>query len=874
MQTSLLPDDSAPISQQIGASARAGTPGHFDELRGRLSEASTAGAALPHQPDQGIAVRPLSTVWQQFFESSGHTAWAQMAARRAHVQRRVREDGATYNVYADGNQASHTWPLELLPFIVEPEDWALIERGVHQRMRMLNKVLADLYGPQTLLREGLLPPSLVMAHPQYLRAAHGIVPRGGVHLHIAAFDLARGPEGRWWVLAQRLQAPSGLGYLVENRIIIRHQFPDAFADMRVQRLGASLKGLLEGLLRLSEAGTASRIALLTPGPLNETYFEQVFLARYLGMPLVEAGDLTVRGERLYLKAMHGLEPVHVLLRRVDDEWLDPLELRPDSELGVPGLLQAVRAGHLVLANAPGAGVLESPGLTAFWPAVAQRLLREDLCLPASTSWWCGEDAVWRAQRERMSDYVVAPTFPPLGGIEPVIAGWQRQPGGEAQRRLTALIDANPAAFTLQARVRPSETPVWTDDGALEPRAAVLRAFAVTDGAGGWRVLPGGLTRVAPRRTGSQDPWLSMQRGSASVDTWVITGGAVDATSLLPQPLTAVQLQGREVAVTSRAAENLFWMGRYAERAENSVRLARIALESLPAATPTLLSVLGELAFDQGLVGAGVPSPAQSVRVFERALIDALSDPSGAGSVAFNLRALRGCAQARRERMSPEHWRMICEAEDHFLQHFNQARVEVGDAGDATDLSAVLARAATHLSAITGAQTDRMTRDHGWRLLSVGRQIERLDTLADTLATAFEAGAHDTDEGFGLILNLFENVITYRAQFQGRREVLPLLSLLVFDTDNPRSLAWVARTMRDRLRKLAREEGDWADEVLADAPDPSAWSLEAIGTPDTDGRYRALISALRDCMSGARRLSDHIGRKLFAHVESAHRTVWQ
>ncbi len=866
MQTSLLPDDDLPsIGEQVVASVRTGAAGHHSELWASAEHPLTPPAGVP--AGEARSSRRLSPTWRHFFESTGAKAWAQMAARRAEVQRRVREDGATYNVYADGSQSTHEWPLELLPFIVQPPEWALIERGVLQRVKLLNTVLADLYGPQMLLREGLLPPSLVLAHPQYLRPAHGIVPRGGVHLHIAAFDLARGPEGRWWVLAQRLQAPSGLGYLVENRIIVRHQFPEAFSAMHVQRLGSALKGMLEGLLRLSAEGTAARVALLTPGPLSETYFEHVFLARYLGVPLVEAGDLTVRGQRLYLKAMHGLEPVHVLLRRVDDEWLDPLELRAESALGVPGLLQAVRAGHLVLANAPGSGVLESPGLTAFWPAVSQRLFGDDLLLPASTSWWCGESAVWQHQRARLGDFVVARTFPAAGGGEPLVVAPQTESG---LRALASVIDGDPAAYTLQARVRPSQTPVWTD-GSLEPRSAVVRVFACTDGRGGWHVLPGGLTRVESRLSGSPDPWLSMQRGNASVDTWVITSGPLDDTSVLPTPLTAEQLQGRDFAVTSRAAENLFWMGRYAERAENSVRLARMILDTLTSATPPSLAMLGQLAVGQGLVDAEVPSPVQSARVFERSLVEALSDAKDSSSVAFNLKALRASAQARRERMSPEHWRMICEAEDHFLQHFDSARLE-GVAS--SDLAAVLARTATHLSAITGAQTDRMTRDNGWRLLSVGRQIERLDTLADTLATAFETDAYNTDEGFGLLLQLFDSVITYRAQFQARREVLPLLSVVIFDTDNPRSLAWVARTMHDRLRKLARTDAAWADEVLAKAPDPQTWSLRALGTVDDDGHYTLLVETLRECIAGVRELSDQIGRKLFSHVDSVHRAVWQ
>ena len=866
MQSSLLADDDLPEpARLVAAVKRRGTPGHYDEWLAAPA-GSASGAPAEH--------------WRDFFNTLGTQGWADLSARAQRVQHRVREDGATYNVYAEGTDTARAWPLELLPFIVQPQEWATIEAGVIQRARLMAATLADVYGPQTLLRDALLPASLIFAHPHYLRPAHGLWPHHRPGLHIAAFDLARTPQGGFSVLAQRLQAPSGMGYVLENRLIIAPQFHDQFAGLRVQRLAASFRGLLDGLVRASPAGERSRIVLLTPGPLNETYFEHVFLARYLGVSLVEGNDLTVRGNKLYLKSLHGLEQVHVLLRRVDDEFLDPLELRPDSQLGVPGLLQALRAGEVVMANAPGAGVLESPGLAAFWPGVADRLLGEDLQLPASTSWWCGEAAVWQQQRDKLADFVVAPTFPD-SGFGPQVAAHL----SEAERQALALrIDRNSAAYTLQSRVRPGETPVWVA-GQLQPRAAVMRVFALADGQGGWRVLPGALTRVAgntgDRPGGAHDPWLSMQHGSASVDTWVITQGVVDSSSLLPKPLTADDLAGWHRTVTSRAAENLFWLGRYTERAENSVRLVRLMLETLREGSEPVLLLLDRLARFHGLVDGAVPSALKAPRLFERALMrglapDAAASAAGASttSVAHNLRALRQCAQALRERLSPEHWKLIHEVGEHFEQHLQAVLAQGEGHVPAPDVLGVLARAATHLAAITGAQTDRMTRDDGWRLMSVGRQIERLDMLSHALALGFELKVNEADDGFALLLGLFDSLITYRAQFQGRREVLPLLHLLVADTDNPRSLAWVARTMRDRLRKLARHDPAWADSVAQALPQPQDWHLAQLTEPDADGRHRALETVLTACSASARQMSDAIGRHLFVHVNSADRTVWQ
>ncbi len=905
MQSSLLADDDLPDAASLVASVtHRATPGHFDEWRAAAA-AEPLAAAGPQAPAAATTPTTPSTQapaphWRQFFNTLGTAGWADLAARSQRVQHRVRDDGATYNVYAEGVDTPRAWPLELLPFIVQPQEWAAIERGVSQRARLMAATLADIYGAQTLLRDALLPASLVFAHPHYLRPACGLWSAQRTGLHIAAFDLARTPRGGFRVLAQRLQAPSGLGYLLENRLIIAPQFHDQFSDLRVQRLAATFRSLLDGLVRASPAGERSRIVLLTPGPLNETYFEHVFLARYLGVALVEGSDLTVRGRKLYLKTLRGLEQVHVLLRRVDDEFLDPLELRPDSQLGVPGLLQALRAGELVMANAPGAGVLESPGLAAFWPGVAERLLGEDLLLPASTSWWCGEAAVWHSQRANLDKFVVAPTFPD-SGFGPRVAALMP----EAERAaLRQQIDRQPAAYTLQSRVRPSETPVWgpgtaepdgpgAQGGQLHPRAAVLRVFALADGQGGWHVLPGALTRVAslsgPQGGSAHDPWLSMQHGSASVDTWVIASGAVDRSTLLPKPLTADELGSVHRVVTSRAAENLYWLGRYTERAENSVRLVRLMLETLRDGSEPVLRLLDRLARFHGLVGSGVPGVLKAPRVFERALVHGLL-PRSAGaladgpiggpiggpttSVAHNLRSLCQCAQALRERLSPEHWKLIHEVGDHFEQHLGEVLAMAEGRAPVPDVLGVLGRVTTHLAAITGAQTDRMTRDDGWRLLSVGRQIERLDMLAHALGLGFELRVHEADDGFALLLGLFDSVITYRAQFQGRREVLPLLHLLALDTDNPRSLAWVARTMRDRLRKLARHDPIWVNQATRDLPMPEDWLLARLATADDKGRHGELIDLLRGCSSAARGLSDQISQRLFAHVESRDRTVWQ
>ena len=343
--------------------------GHFDELRGLQSPVQSQ--------SQSSSTSPIAPAWNTFFNFLGADGFHDLNHRSANLRRQIRDNGVTYNVYADANGPQRPWSLDLFPLIISPDDWAGIESGVKQRTRLLNHIMADVYGPQNLLKQGLLPAALVQGHPGYLRAMQGVQPAGGMFLHIAAFDMARGPDGKWWVVSQRTQAPSGLGYLLENRLSISMLFSEAFQGMQVQRLAESYKALVDSMKTLS-AVADSRIVLLTPGPYNETYFEHAYLARYLGLTLVEGGDLLVRGERLYLKTLKGLEPVHGLLKRMDDEFLDPLELRADSTLGVPGLLQVIRAGNVQVANAPGSAFLESSAMLGFLPALSEHLLGETL----------------------------------------------------------------------------------------------------------------------------------------------------------------------------------------------------------------------------------------------------------------------------------------------------------------------------------------------------------------------------------------------------------------------------------------------------------------------------------------------------------------
>jgi uncharacterized circularly permuted ATP-grasp superfamily protein/uncharacterized alpha-E superfamily protein len=843
-----LPESPAGLAAALAPPAASG---HFDELRGGIS---------PGDGRRG----PLAPSWSAFFEHLGEAGFADLDSRQQDLARQVRDNGITYNVYAEAGGPQRPWSLDLFPLVITPESWRGLEVGLLQRVRLLDSILADVYGPQQVLARNLLPPALVQGHPGYLRALHGVRPAGDTFLHIAAFDLARDPRGQWWVVSQRTQAPSGLGYLLENRLILSRLFPQAFGALRVQRLAATYRALFEGLRAMSGAGEHARIVLLTPGPYNETYFEHAYLARYLGLTLVEGSDLTVRDQRLYLKTLRGLEPVHGLLKRMDDEFLDPLELRPDSRLGVPGLLQAIRAGNVLVANAPGSGFLESPALLGFLPALSRELLGEELALPSIPSWWCGERAAMEAVLPQLSSGVIKPTYG--GGGAGAVLGRDLMP--RELDEWAGRIVREPGDHTVQAYHRLSQMPTWKD-GRIAPRSLMLRVFAVSDGPQSWRILPGGLTRIA----GEAQEIASMQRGGSSADTWVMTHGPVDTTSLLrhSHPAGEVQLRGR--TVTSRAAENLFWLGRYTERTENTTRLARLVLQSLNGEDQDLvplLAWLGELSADHGLVLPNVPAPTVSRRVFERSLVATLADTARATSVGFNLRALRGAASAVRDRLSQEHWNLIVRAEQRFLDGCARGAAD----GEYSPVEAlrVLETLSSRTAAMTGAQTDRMMRDDGWRLLSVGRHLERLGFLSSALAAAFETGAVHHEGGYEALVALFDSTITFHAQYQQRHDIAPLMDLLVIDRDNPRSLAWVAQTLRGRLARLEGSAPGQLPEIALAVPDPQGWTLEALCARDAQGRHANAMDVFRQCAAAAYQLSDALGARYFTHSIDARFSV--
>ena len=856
------------VMNALASLAKRSPAGHLDSLRVAGGDALTPSWRMFFE--KALAAMPAN-------ERSVEALLGELELSQASLTRKIADNGITYNLYSDALAGqARPWSLDLLPMIIDEAQWAQIERGVSQRAELLNHILADVYGEQMLVREGMLPTALIQGHPAYLRPVHGINPRGKTFLHIAAFDLARGPDGNWWVMSQRTQAPSGLGYALENRMIVSRLFPDAFRALHVDKLVESYKTLINSLMAHSPAGTDARVVLLTPGPYSETYFEHVYLARYLGIGLVEGGDLVVRDERVWLKTLKGLEPVDAILRRLDDDFLDPLELRADSALGIPGLLQAYRAGNVVLANAPGTGFLESAAILGFLPKICKAVMGQTLAIPSIASWWCGERSALRTLMPQLNDYVLKPTFNDRGRrFVPAIG---KSLSVREREQWTGRIALHPEDFSAQAFLPLAHNPSWQGLGAASPtagpiasRAAMVRVFAVSNGPGQWHVMSGGLARIAPE---GRDV-VSMYRGGSSADIWVITGHSTDEAVALPSTLTPITTHRATLGIASRAAENLFWFGRYTERLENTTRLARVTLEALASEaeeTPETLEWLHRLALSNGLVSKAVPSPKKSPTVFERALIASLADRTGklgAYSVAATLESLRFSAFAVRERLALEQWTLVATSATEFEAAMTGA---VSEKRNTQQALRALERLTTNVMAMTGAQTDRMTRDDGWRLLSMGRHIERLSTLAEALSEAFDTGALKSEIGFSLVLSFFDSTITYRSRYLQQRDPQALLELLALDRDNPRSLAWISQTLASRIAKLSETPSGTMPSMLTSFNLPHQWKNEQVMALAAADDAHAIIHLLRGARLDAFSISDALSQRYFSHAEVADTVV--
>lgn len=778
---------------------------------------STTGTVSAHPAGEFLSrYQPPELGYDEMLTSSGEIrpAWSQFVSRldelgadgltqRSEQARRLlRENGVTYNVYGASQDLERPWELDPLPILLPESEWQPLSEAVQQRAQLLDRLLADIYGPQDVLKSGILPPHALFQHPGYLAPCVGINPPGGIFLHWYAAQLARRPDGSWIVLGDRTQGPSGAGYAVENRIIVSRTLPHDFQTSNVVRLASffiTLRNTLASLARNNRDNP--RVVLLTPGPRSSRYFEDVYLARYLGYTLVEGGDLTVRNVGVFLKTLGGLLPVDVILRRMVDDDCDSLELNPDSPGGVPGLVQAAREGQVVIANALGSGFLEAPILQAFLPAICRHLLGEDLKLWSPQTWWCGNPDHQLYIENNLENLIIRPAF--RQRKVKIHAGWMLNT--EERGQLLSELRANPGHFVAQEPIAGSTAPVWNGTE-LQPWHVTFRAYAVAQD-GGYQVMPGGLSRAAPR---SEMLTESMTAGQRSKDVWIISDQPVDTVSLLRPPSTALELRRSGNDLPSRAADHLFWLGRLIERAEAKIRhirsvVARMTSELQPSGLAELhmLLVSVDETGKSPVAELDLDSPTAWPKIWS-AVSEFLYDPKRQGGLLETLQGAYHTASIVRDRISVDGWRIVNQLELHPRKLITSGTA----APDLGESLMPLNHLLTLLSAFSGLCTDSMTRGPGWRFLDIGRRIERaLQTVQLIRGLLVDAQA-DLLPRLEAMLEIADSSMTYRYRYLTTLQLAPVLDLVLVDETNPRAVGFQLVALAEHVKNLSRDRGDF------------------------------------------------------------------
>jgi uncharacterized circularly permuted ATP-grasp superfamily protein/uncharacterized alpha-E superfamily protein len=802
-------------------------------------------ARLPGIPDEYLSQDGTPrAVWTRFLDSFTGLGPAEIERRFGAADRHLREAGVTYR--APGESDDRLWPLSHLPLLIDEADWQQLSDGIAQRAQLLELVLRDLYGEGRLVAEGAIPAAAIAGSSEYLRAVCGVKPPGGRFLSLYAADVGRGPDGRWWVLGDRTQAPSGAGYALENRLVLSRAFTSLYKSMNVERVAPFFEAFRDSL-RASADRDEPRIGVLTPGAFSETYFEHATLARYLGFLLVEGDDLAVSGDRVHIRTVAGLKRLDVLLRRVDSNFLDPLELDASSRLGVPGLIEVLRKDGVVVANMPGSGVLEARALLGFLPSLCRRFFGEDLKMPHIATWWCGQKAAREEVLERLDDVAIEGAYgrgvPGFDTLGPVLAG---ELSASERDRLKAAIHDRGMDFVGQEMVRLSTTPVW-DQGQITPRPFVLRVFAAAT-ANGWTIMPGGFCRIAERPDARA---VTMGDGARSADVWVVTEKAVLTRTLLPGS-DAVRIRRIAGVLPSRAADNLFWLGRYLERAEATLRLIRSLGAQQRDPSKGSSSVINAAERTQRLLVAWGAASQTSRSQPAKVAGEALQAEDRFGSALSLLRSAQRTATSLRERLSPDAWQVITEMTGRLAQ-------EVED-DDAIVSAAELTL--QELASFAGLAQENMNRAAGWRFLEMGRRVERaINTMRFARQFAYdEAGGEDLD----ILLTLVDCQITYRSRYLVAPVLAPVRDLVVLDPYNPRSVAFQIEALTEHIASLPalKENG------LIERPQRFAVALRATLTTAEAAALdtKTLFSLEQDLL----RLADAIGLHYFPHGPNASR----
>ncbi len=732
--------------------------------------------------------------WKSFVERIPNVTVTDFAHRAQQAEQLLDENGVTFNIFHDGQQSQRPWSLDLFPFIIGANEWDNLAGGLRQRARLLDRVVRDCYGPRELIQNGVLPPEVLFANPGFLRPFVGIH-QGPQSITLFATELARGPDGGWRAMADRAEAPAGAAFALENRIAVSRAMPPSLHDPLVRRLAPFFLALQNRLKALGQKLSENpRIVLLSPGAKYPYYFEDVYLARYLGYTLVEGADLAVRDDRVFLKTLAGLVPIDVIISRGVERGIDPLELGGGEPHGIPGLLKVIREGKVAVANVPGCGLIESPIFMAFLPQICQYWLGEDLQLKSIPTWWCGDQGQLKEVMGRFTELVIKPAFQASGGEEVIVS--RLDP--EGRRELIDQITAHPYKYVAQELIARSAVPVFRN-GEVQNGHAAIRTF-LTANQDDYDVMPGGLVRVAP----TPDPMvLSISAGDSSKDLWVLAESLVKPVSLLGDIDKPVVLRRTSAIFPSRVADDLFWFGQSLDRADFLCRLLRAVIERLTAESasdaPELPWLIRALA-DQGQVepGFAIESFLVQLPTLTDELPRMISNVEESRGVAAAISEMDRLASLERLWMSPDTFRKVRETALAFLESPETRWTGLVDVLEAIN------QLILDLAAVSGLLHDGMVRGPAWRLLDMGRRIERARNTASMLRSVMSVNATFERPVLKSLLEVIDCRMTYRARYFDNLQQNAVLDLCISDETSPRSIVSQLVALSDHVDALPND----------------------------------------------------------------------
>ncbi len=810
--------------------------------------------------DELVVEHQLRSHWISFFRYIDQLGVSEIQRRWELAQRQIASDGLTAAVQNLHGGKARPWTLDAMPLLIPHQAWEQLVAGLVQRARLYEAILADLFGAQRLLREHLIPPEILFGHPSFYPAYHELVAGNQKYLQLFATDLARSADGGWWAMGDRTRAPFGLGYLLENRIVTSRNLPVAFRNCRAQRLAPFFISLQESLRKLAPRYRDNpRIVLWTSGPRSQSYVEDAYLARYLGYTLAEGDDLAVRENRVMLKTLGGLLPVEVLFRRLDDDDCDQVELNPESDKGIAGLVEVMRCQEVAVANALGSRLVESPVFYPYLDKICRYLMSEDLLIPSVPTWWCADrislDYVW----SHFDQLLIRPAFRTYDS--PAI-----HPGSLTSGQRTDLIERikkHPSQFVAQQMQVRSTTPVFVD-GRLQPWFVALRGFVVENG-GTYSALPSALSRVSP------DPMVlnqTMTSGERSQDVWILSEKPVEKVTLLKAETKAVTLRRSGDDFPSRVADNLFWLGRNVERAEAQARLLRTALLRLTDERekvdemPVLLRALAERGqIEPDYVIDGLQQRLPSV---SEMLPESVFDATQSMSLRSTVNEITRIASSVRDRVAIDMWRMIRRIDE------TCQRPNATGAIDATDSIGVLDRVITELVALAGLSAESMTRTQAWRFLELGRRIERAWQTTALCRAMLTKATSETEAVLDAVLVTLDSIMTYRSRYMASLQAAPVLDLVLTDETNPRSIGYQLAVIMNHVECLPSDPRQAVRSpeyrlALTLLNTVQLADVIALVRVDTSGERSALVRLLDRLGELLPRLSEAISGKFLIHV---------